>query len=134
MARRRSQEFGRRLGGVLAHCGLGALLAAGCASTSADDYPVEGSDSSRVAPALEPPPSRGPALGREEVARIARDQSPDDANRTLDRSPFAFELTPETLDWFSVQGIDPQTLHYLELRSKIDWEATRGTIDPDAPP
>lgn len=96
-----------------------AALCAACASQP-----------TRRAPALDPPPAAERRLDREAVVREAQARTPDKAIAHLDRYPFDFELSEE-LPWLRAQEMAPEVVDYLEKRSRVDWEALRGDIDPD---
>lgn len=86
-----------------------------------------------VAPRLTPPPARG-GLDRDQVVAVARRHAdPQDAIAVLDQSPFTFRLDAKAVGWFGEQGLDAAVLDYLDKRSKIDWAALRGDVDPDHP-
>lgn len=82
------------------------------------------------APALDPPPAAERRLDREAVVAEAKARDPDAAIAHLDRYPFEFELSEE-LEWLRAQELAPEVLDYLEKRSRVDWEALRGDIDPE---
>ena len=87
-----------------------------------------------VAPPLAPPPSDSQRLSRERVVAISQKaDDPADAIAVLDNRPFAFELDAAGLKWLGEQGLSPQVLDYLEKRSRIDWDALRGDVDPLGP-
>lgn len=87
------------------------------------------------APGLEPPPDRGgPGLSRDQVLVVARGhEDAAEAIAVLDQTRFTFRLDAGAVRWFGGQGLDPAVLDYLDKRSRIDWDALRGDIDPDAP-
>ena len=64
---------------------------------------------------------------------VRRAGDPADAIATLDARPFEFELDGEALEWFGERDLAPPVLDYLEKRSKIDWDALRGDVDPAGP-
>lgn len=87
------------------------------------------------APGLEPPPDRGgPGFSRDQVLVVARGhEDPADAIAVLDQTRFTFRLDAGAVRWFGAQGLDPAVVDYLDKRSRIDWDALRGDVDPDAP-
>lgn len=109
---------------------LTVALAAGGCGTTADDHP----DVVAVAPRLAPPPARDGALDRDAALRVAQGHAdPAEAIAELDTHRFAFALDDATLTWFGQQGLEPAVLDYLHKRSRVDWEALRGDVDPDTP-
>jgi hypothetical protein len=110
---------------------LFCLGLAGCGGDEDLDHPTV----VVVPPALAPPPAYSDrALSREAALAVASEaDDPGDAIRTLDAHPLDFQLTPEVLTWFGEQGLDPAVLDYLRKRSKVDWSALRGDVDPETP-
>ncbi len=102
---------------------------------SADATPDPDQGGPARAPGLEPPPDRGgPGLSRDQVLTVARGhEDPADAIAVLDQTRFTFRLDAGAVRWFGGQGLDPALLDYLDKRSRIDWDALRGDVDPDAP-
>lgn len=102
---------------------------------SADATPDPDQGEPARAPGLEPPPDRGgPGFSRDQVLSVARGHDDAaDAIAVLDQTRFTFRLDAGAVRWFGGQGLDPAVLDYLDKRSRIDWDALRGDVDPDAP-
>jgi hypothetical protein len=101
-----------------------SLLIGGCATGDLGPLP----------PDYAPPPARGRPITREEalgVANGARDG--EEAIRRLDRYRFDFALDRGTIRWFRDHGLSNEVIDYLEKRGTVDWDGTRGDVDPDGP-
>lgn len=120
-------------GRYLIGCLLLGLVLGGCGASEPDpDHP---DDVVLVAPRLAPPPARDGALDRDAALAVARRHAdPAEAITELDAHRFAFALDAAALAWFGQQGVEPAVMDYLEKRSKVDWEALRGDVDPDSSP
>lgn len=117
-----SRSAGSRLAVAL------AVALAGCVETEPEPTVVV------VAPTLAPPPSSRIRLSREQALEIAQgSDDPADAIEILDSRPFGFDLDESAIGWFGAQGVAPAVMDYLRKRSKVDWEALRGDVDPGTP-
>lgn len=98
---------------------LAASLLVGCAA------PPRGR-----APDLDPPPARAERLTRAQVLALGQRGEPEEAIEELDRYPFGFDLRA-ALPELERAALPPAVLDYLRKRSRVDWEALRGEVDPE---
>ncbi len=125
--------------GLVAACALPLAACADPAPVSAPPPPPVEAPAPEpgrpVAPRHAPPPARGPGLTRAEVVAVARAaEDPAAAIYDLDLQRFAFALDAEALAWLEGQALAPEVVDYLRKRSRVDWEALRGDVDPWAEP
>jgi hypothetical protein len=111
-------------------CVVAMALFLGCEGPSHPEAPPP----EAVAPAYEPPPAQEEPLTREEVLLRGRAEDSDEAIGELDRHPFDFELDEPNLAWLQREGVRKPVLDYLHKRSKVDWDALRGDVDPQQVP
>ena len=109
------------------------LLVIACAEPG-DPEPAPGPPPAAVAPPYAPPPAAEQALTQEGLLELAAAHPSDEVIAKVDRHPLAFELDEPTLAELQAKGLPGEVLDYLRKRSRVDWDALRGEVDPERNP
>jgi len=109
------------------------LLLIACAAPG-EPEPAPGPPPAAVAPAYNPPPAATEALDPAQLLELAESLPPDEVISKVDRHPLAFELDEAALAELRAEGLPTEVLDYLRKRSRIDWGALRGEVDPERDP